>query len=107
VARPRNAIGNPSAAQIVALDDNMIAKRYRTLSMYLMASEPDTIAASISSAILTERRRLDATSAPIPDKLAALERWLDERDLLDGATAFVDRHRGSAHRIVNERGTRR
>ena len=98
VARSRNRIGNPSAVQIVALDEAATRRRYRWLADYLMASMPDTPAAEIHRAMGAERDRLDATNSSIAHKLTELEGFLAGRGLLVAAGAFADRHCGSPQR---------
>jgi hypothetical protein len=91
VARRRDRGDAPTRAELVALDDVAADKRYRWLAMYLMASELGSIAANLSAGIRAERDRLDRTPSHVTVRLAALEKYLDERGLLRKASAFADR----------------
>lgn len=78
----------PSPDELVEHDDAAMAHRYRWLAMYGMAADPPW---PMSALIIIERDRLDTTGAPIRQKLAALERFLAERDLLVPAGSFAER----------------
>ena len=91
MGRPTPVDNAPSDVERVEPDDAAMRRRYRRLSYFLAASEPDSVAAGISLSIRRERDRLDETGAGIGERLAVLERWLEARGLLADASAHADR----------------
>ena len=65
--------------------------RFRDLSRFLMASEPESSAAALSAAIRAEAATLSRRTMTDTDRLDALRRFIDRMGLLDEADRFADR----------------
>jgi hypothetical protein len=76
--------------EALAVDDGRyVAFRYRWLRSLLAASEPGSPAAILNARIRERRNRLDATDAPVEEKLAQLEAYIASLGLADAADQFI------------------
>ncbi len=65
-------------------------RRYLWLRRYGVATEPDTVGASMHLAIIAECGRLDRKGGPVASRLAALRAFLGKQGWRADAERFVD-----------------
>lgn len=91
----RRTPGPASAPDADATAVHRLNTRWMWLRLYGWASDPLW---PWAEKIRDEHDRLTHSGLPVEERLQRLDRWLDERGLLEGATRFADNHGDHRHK---------